>query len=183
MKEPWKIGVGLLALALLILMCPFLAQLMSGSDVNWSGYLELSADKIHFWVEREGEQPEQTIEDGDLSFQINDYFWTTDQIHYFNIADLRNTGRRERETLIVDFTVTNQFNRRLPLAFCYVLDVNDQQFEAVISNAIPFDESFFAGATIEPEESLRVKLAFAVPEGHLPLWIRCAECNAIAKIE
>jgi len=55
MREPWKIGAGLLALALLILMCPFLSQLMPGSGADWSGYLELSEDKIHFWVERERE--------------------------------------------------------------------------------------------------------------------------------
>lgn len=180
MRERWKVGVGLLALALLILVCSSLLQLMPRSATSWSGYLELSRGKFLFWIEGERAQPG---EDVDLVLQVNDFFWTVDQVLYFNITDLQNTGRRKQDTVVVDLTAINRSNRRIPLAFCYVEDEKGQKFEAIPSNAIPFEESLFGGVTIEPGERVRGKLAFAVPKGHLPLWLRCAEYNVATKIE
>lgn len=182
MKGGWKVGAGLLTLAAIIFVC-LCMFLPIGSGVNWSGYLELSESKIHFWIEQERTPPDQIAKDIDLVLQINDYFWTTDRVFYFNITDPLNSGWRKRDTLIVDLTAINYSNRRIPFAFCYVLDVTGQRFKAVISNAIPFEESLFAGSMIEPGGRLRGKLAFAVPKGYLPLWIRCGEYSATSKIE
>ena len=184
MRRYWKVGVRLFTLVLVISIC-LCASLVIGSGSNWSGYLELRENKIHFWIER-GSAPRnqnENVEDIGLALQVNNYFWTTERVFYFSITDLQNTGWRMRDTLIVDLTATNYFNRRIPLAFCYVVDVNDQKFEAVISNAIPFEESLFGGITIEPGGKVRGKLAFAVPKGHLPLWIQCVGYAAMSKIE
>jgi hypothetical protein len=117
-----------------------------------------------------------------LSFEVNEFYWETQEVDNFDITDLANTGRQEIDILIVDLTVTNESNRKTPLMFWYVTNAEGLGFEPTVFGDIPFEEDI-STELIHPGEIIRGKVAFEVPSGHLPLWIHCAQYTAEAKIE
>lgn len=181
MTRRWKVCLALLALIMLTLMCSVLLGLIAAADPNGRAYLEMDRDGLHFdlqWEERKPSDREEIA----LSFELNDYYWETQEVYYFNIADLPNSGRQERDILVVDLTVTNKSGRSAPLMSWYVTNAEGRRFEATTFSDIPFQEDISVAA-IRSEATLRGKVAFEVPHDHLPLWLHCAEYTAEAKIQ
>jgi len=141
--------------------------------MNGLGYLQL--DRTGLRIELRWKDLQAVQEKGPLSFDVslNSYYWITKKVLYLNPFDPKS-GIQERDVLVVDLTIINESERAIPVASWYLVDKDGKQFEPILLGSIPIREDFSV-VVIPPRSIIKGKIAFEVPRGHLPLWLRCAE--------
>ncbi len=159
--------LSLLSLGFALSCCPLLFAM------NGLGYFQL--DRTGLRLELRWEDLRAVQEKGPPSFNVslNSYHWTTKKVLYLKPFDPKS-GILERDVLVVDLTIINESERAIPVVSWYLVDKDGKRFEPVLLGSIPIQEDFSV-VVIPSRSTIKGKIAFEVPRGHLPLWLRCAE--------
>jgi hypothetical protein len=118
----------------------------------------------------------------EVFLELNSYYWEKQEVYSFDVTDLANSGKQEKDIIIIDLTVTNASSQSVRLKTCYMIDEEGQRFEPIIAESIPIEEDFLF-QSIRADDTERGKIAFEAPENHLPLWLCCEKYNKKVKVQ
>lgn len=114
-------------------------------------------------------------------FEVTNYEWKTREVYTVNLLSWPPISRRKEDVLIVELTVHNDYERSLPIAFCWMSDKDGRRFEPVLFDGINIDEDL-STAIIPPHSTVRGRMAFRAPRNYAPLRLYCEKYGWVAKI-